>query len=458
MREMDSLCLSTNDGFADGYARQDAIGFDRNHTALDGRITKHARPTTINNGDSSGKKTFSADPNTLPGKIANALVLVYEGLKETNLSENHRRVLACLIRFGVNLNDPSRSIFIKKSSIAFKIGVNEATVYRGLTALETAGIIERDDQGRKGRAIKAIATIRLTASALVRLGFFAAPRHSTGEPHAVRAGKSMTPMLEGLSNASTTAISDSVPASACNGTIGLPVPPTASQDDVRIPHGGDLAPVQDVNNAPKQSSLKKHPPRGQFCKIDGKTVPSDLAWLHIQNGLSLSGVFKLMANAKKAGTKLSHVVTHCAQSLTALSGRELFAYLSSVIAQPIDFEGIAHAKRQQAQARQDARVESDRLEAQLCRLAAVRGRSFADPHGRTWTVEDTSFVVCDDGKTGSVPFKLAREAVTAITAGQWVFCTGARVLTRMDASLPKARPSNSAWEAVRDRLKRQVRA
>ena len=407
---MDSLCLSTNDSFADGDARQHSVGFDRNHTALDGRMTKDARPTDTNYHDSSRSETSSADPNALPGKIANALVLVYEGLKETNLSESHRRVLACLIRFGVNLNDPSRSIFIKKSSIALKIGVNEATVYRGLSALETAGIIERDDQGRKGRAVKAIATIRLTASALVRFGFFAAPRQSTGDPLA------------------------------------------QSQQD------GDLAPVQDVNNAPKQSSLKKQPTREPFCKIDGKTVPSDLAWLHAQNGLSLSGIFKLMVNAKKAGTKLSHVVAHCAQSLTALSGRELFAYLSSVIAQPIDFERIAHAKREQALAREEARAESERLEAQLCRLSAVRGRSFADPQGRTWTVEDTSFVVRADGKTGSVPFTLAREAVAAITDGQWAFCTGASVAIRTDDSLTKARPSSSAWVAVRDRLKRQVRA
>ncbi|MEM5440133.1 hypothetical protein [Paraburkholderia diazotrophica] len=417
---MDSLCLSTNDSFADGDARQHSIGFDRNHTALDGRITKDARPTNTNNDGSSGSESSSADPNTLPGKIANALVLVYEGLKETDLSESHRRVLACLIRFGVNLNDPSRSIFIKKSSIALKIGVNEATVYRGLSALETAGIIERDDQGRKGRAVKAIATIRLTASALVRFGFFAAPRQSTGDPRA-EAQRDGDPQAEAR-------------------------------------HHGDLAPVQDVNNAPKQSSLKKQPTREPFCKIDGKTVPSDLAWLHAQNGLSLSGIFKLMANAKKAGTKLSHVVTHCAQSLTGLSGRELFAYLSSVIAQPIDFERIAHAKREQALAREEARAESERLEAQLCRLSAVRGRSFADPYGRTWTVEDASFVVRADGNTGSVPFKLAREAVAAITDGQWPICTGASVLTRMDDGLTKARPSNSAWVAVRDRLKRQIRA
>lgn len=407
---MDSLCLSPNDSFADGDAHPHSIGFDRNHTALDGRIAKDARPTNTNNDGSSGSESSSADPNALPGKIANALVLVYEGLKETNLSESHRRVLACLIRFGVNLNDPSRSIFIKKSSIALKIGVNEATVYRGLSALETAGIIERDDQGRKGRAIKAIATIRLTASALVRFGFFAAPRQSTGAPQA------------------------------------------------EARHHGDLAPVQDVNNAPKQSSSKKQPSQGPFCKIDGKTVPSDLVWLHAQNGLSLSGIFKLMANAKKAGTKLSHVVTHCAHSLNALSGRELFAYLSSVIVQPIDFERIAHAKREQAQAREEARAESERLEAQLCRLSAVRGRSFADPHGRIWTVEDTSFVVRADGRIGSVPFKLAREAVAAITDGQWAFCTGASVAMRMDDGLTKARPPNSAWVALRDRLKRQVRA
>ncbi|MGF6978243.1 DNA-binding transcriptional ArsR family regulator [Paraburkholderia sp. JPY465] len=408
---MDSLCLSSNDSLAAGDARPCSTKFDRNNTTLSGHLCNEASPTHIAETEATRSGPFGNDPNALPGKIANALVLVYEGLKEINLSENHRRVLACLIRFGVNLNDPNRSIFIKKSSIASKIGVNEATVYRGLAALEAAGIIERDDQGRKGRAVKAIATIRLTAGALARFGFFAAPRQSATE---------------------------------------------SPGTDQRAP---DLAPVQDVNNAPKQSSLKKQPTMGPFCKIAGKTVPSDLAWLHLKNGLSLSGMFKLMAQAKKAGTKLSNVVGHCAHSLAALSGRELFAYLSSLIAQPIDFDRTARVREEQARIRDQKRLESEQFEAQLRQLAAVRGRTFSDPRGGRWQVEEGAFVVRARDRAGSVPFTLAREAVAAITDGTWSACTGESLAMRFAGdgeTVPRA--TNSAWTAMRDRLRRQVRA
>nr|WP_132458121.1 hypothetical protein [Paraburkholderia sp. BL8N3] len=82
----------------------------------------------------------SYSQSTLPGKIGNVLVLVYQGLRERQL---------CIADY-----------------------------------LEAAGIIERNNQGQKGkrgRAVKAIATDWLTASALSRFRFSAAARHFVGE-------------------------------------------------------------------------------------------------------------------------------------------------------------------------------------------------------------------------------------------------------------------------------------
>lgn len=407
---MDSLCLSINDSFANDESRPCLVAGDRDSSTQiiresNGLLSQHSV-----NEDLLPQQSTSCDPSALPGKIANALVLVYEGLNEFSLSEKHRRVLACLIRFGVNLNEPSRKIFIKKSSIASKVGVNEATVYRGLSALEDAGLIERDDQGSKGRATKAIATIRLTAAAITRFGFSAAPRN----------------------------------------------PGSVEKVDGR----GDLAPVQDVNNAPKQSSLKKQPTRGQFCKIGGKTVPADLAWLHVENELALSGIFKLMATATKAGTKLSNVVGHCRQSLLPLKGREMFAYIASLIAQPIDFESTARRREEAAKAEEQRQQESAHFKCQVQALAAVRGHTFAGPDGRQWCVEERGFLVLSAGKSGSVPFSLARDAVTAILDRRWEACTGATeanqagspIRTRVTAG------SDPAWTTIRGLLRRKPRA
>ncbi|HEX7934226.1 MAG TPA: helix-turn-helix domain-containing protein [Paraburkholderia sp.] len=342
----------------------------------------------------------ATDASALPGKIANAIVIAYEGLHDVQLSENHRRVLACLIRYGVNQHNPRCDIWIKKSTIAQRLGINEATVYRALTLLQNAGLIERDEQGRVGRALKLVAFVRLTQEAVRRLGLL---------PSQLRR---------------------------------------------------DIAPVQDVNKNPKQSSSKNQPSQGpgSFCKISGRTVPTDLAWLHTDNDLSLSGLFSLMKKARQAGTRLSHVVAHATKVLCALRGRELFAYLSSLISLPLDFEAIARVKLAEAAKAEAQQREARECAARMAHIATLKGKRYFDPQGRCWQVDDGAFLVSERGREGSVPFGMAYDAIIAIEAGQWPAVTGATSPEAFPTVPPKRVDSVAlgALSALRNELRKRL--
>ncbi|MGT2491346.1 helix-turn-helix domain-containing protein [Cupriavidus basilensis] len=95
---------------------------------------------------------------------------VYEALHEFALTQTQRQVLACLIRNGVKQQDPARWIFMKKVTIAQRLRLSEATVYRCLAALERVGLIEREDQRLTASTLKVLGRIRLSVQAIRDLG------------------------------------------------------------------------------------------------------------------------------------------------------------------------------------------------------------------------------------------------------------------------------------------------
>lgn len=379
----------------------------------------------------SQSSSHHSEPNgnlsPLPGKIANALVRVYEGLHEFNLVENQRKVFACLIRFGVNLNHPEANIFIKKSTIASKLNINEATVYRSLTALQTSGLIERDAQKREGRNIKTIGYIRLTRLALNMLGL----SRSNATPVARADGESRaTQPSQGLQGAVV--------------AVGKGVT--------------DLAPVQDVNNAPQQSYSKNQPRRGLFEKIGNRTVPSDLAWLHTDNALSLSGLFKLMRAARQKGARLSDIVLYSRHALLSLKGRELYAYLTTLVGLPVDHAWRAKEQSDQLEAEAAQAAEKRRDEEQLEQIDRMAGQSFMAPGGQVWTVEEGSFYVrSPDQPAGSIPFRFAGNAIGQILAGVWPQHDGTALAARVVVRKAQRNVSGGPLQAIKEALKLQGR-
>ncbi|MCY1228572.1 hypothetical protein D9M68_282160 [compost metagenome] len=313
---------------------------------------------------SSQPKATRCDAGQLPERILRAIALVYEsdGLRALHIT--NRQVLATLIRFALNQKDPTSLAFMKKATIARHLAISEATVYRALGSLEDAGLIERERQQRTRAQLEVVGRIGFTAKLLQCIGL---------------AGRK----------------------------LGYPEPRTGS--DVSRSSAACLAPVSDVNN-PKQSSTKKHSGPRAFVQIDDRAVPIDLAPLVRDQELTTSALFLLMRLAREAGQRLSDVVSAAGHALGPLRGRELFAYLKSLLEKPTDYSYVVRTRKAQEDERRAtaAQEAQDRLEvAQL--IERHRGRRVSAPDGRIYEVDSASIVITEaNGRRSSLGHGQAR--------------------------------------------------
>lgn len=127
-------------------------------------------PCAVDSAHTAAHGASDSGPHYLPSKIANALVRVYEALHEFALTQTQRQILACLVRNGVKQQKPADWIFMKKVTIAQRLRLSEATVYRCLAALERVGLIEREDQRPTAYTLKVLGRIRLSGQAICNLG------------------------------------------------------------------------------------------------------------------------------------------------------------------------------------------------------------------------------------------------------------------------------------------------
>lgn len=335
-------------------------------------------PCAVGSAHPAAHGASDSGPHYLPSKIANALVRVYEALHEFALTQTQRQILACLVRNGVKQQNPADWIFMKKVTIARRLRLSEATVYRCLAALERVGLIEREDQRLTAYTLKVLGRIRLSGQAICNLGL------ASDQP-----SREMS-ALERVSGAL-----DRVPATLQSG----------------------LAPVRDVNLPPQQSSSKKQSPGARpFIRVQGKAVPSELAWLVTQNNLSLSGLFHLMKRAKLAGHRLSDVVQVVQDTLSKLTGRELFAYLVALLAKRTDFTFVARQRTKEVQtAREAAQNEAARLSRVAELVSALRGVSVVRNDGTVLSVDEVSvLVIRRDGTSSSATHQRALDSLEEI--------------------------------------------
>ncbi|WP_340526943.1 winged helix-turn-helix domain-containing protein [Cupriavidus necator] len=272
--------------------------------------------------------------------------------------------MATLIRFALNQKDPTSLAFIKKATIAQHLAISEATVYRALGALEDAGLIERERQQRTRTQLEVVGRIGFTAKLLQCIGI---------------AGRE----------------------------FGHPEPRTGS--DVSRSSASCLAPVSGINN-PKQSSTKKHPGPRAFVQIDDRAVPIDLATLVRDRELKASALFLLMRLARAAGHRLSDVVSAAGHALGALRGRELFAYLKSLLEKPIDYGHLVRTRKAQENEEQAAEARAARERLLVSQLVErYRGRRISAPDGRTFEVDSASILITDaNGRRSSQAHDQAR--------------------------------------------------
>ncbi|WP_224000015.1 helix-turn-helix domain-containing protein [Cupriavidus pinatubonensis] len=262
-----------------------------------------------------------------------------------------RQVLATLIRFALNKSDPTALAFLKKATIAGHLAISEATVYRALGALERAGLIERERQQRTRANLRVVGRIAFTGRLLQHIGM-ASQQFSAAMHHEI------APVESGLSSAS-------------------------------------LARVSGVNN-PKQSSTKKHPGTGSFVRINNQAVPFDLAPLVQDQELKASGLFLLMRLARNGGHRLSDIVSVAGHALRPLRGRELFAYLKSLLERPIDFGHVARVQKAREEEERAATARAALEQQQVAQLVErYRGKRVSAPGGRIYEVDSASIVITE---------------------------------------------------------------
>ncbi|AEI83201.1 replication initiation protein RepA (plasmid) [Cupriavidus necator N-1] len=333
-----------------------------------------ARRTTMCGGTSHAPNPVAADgrqpkaarldAGRLPERILRAIALVYESDGLRTLHITNRQVLATLVRFALNQKDPSALAFIKKATIAQHLGISEATVYRALGALENAGLIERERQRRTRAQLEVVGRIGFSAKLLRCIGI-ASPQFQSTVHVPARSDESRT--------------------SAC------------------------LASVSGVNKT-MQSSTKKHPGSGSSLRIDGRAVPMDLAPLVRDQSLKMSALFLLMRLARTAGHRLSDVVSAAGNALGPLRGRELFAYLKSLLERPVDYGHVVRTRKLREDDERAAEARATQERQQIAELVErYRGKRVSAPDGSTYEVDSASIVITDaNGHRSSLAHDRAR--------------------------------------------------
>lgn len=142
-----------------------------------------------------------------------------------------------------------------------------------------------------------------------------------------------------------------------------------------------------------------------FVLVEGRKLPRDLAWLVKDLRAPVSGVLLLMTQAKKYGKFLSDVVAVVRQSLMKLRGKELIAYIRSLLPQKKDFSYIHKIQSEEAAIENKTQQASELMER---KKQEWRGRCFKAPDGSLYSVEDNGYLAVVKG------------GVNGMRGGQWM--------------------------------------
>lgn len=254
---------------------------------------------------------------TYPGAISRACAALDEIAEFRAMPDGYLRVVLRLIK-KINLATFSAPIRASRSTLAAESGKSIETVGRVIRWLEDKELIQRTQKARPG--------LRGSESPIIPTAKLLKALQITGQP----AGDKSKPL------------------------------PVSTDGSKSVPR--------------EQSFGKQHAERAPFARIEGKTLPTDLAGL-CQQGLKATGVLALMREAKKAGKRLSDVVAATGQYLAGLQGRELFAYLVALIRKDKDYaRQVSESAKTQA-AEQQRSYLAEKAE-------AMRGRKYQTRDGR----------------------------------------------------------------------------
>lgn len=265
-----------------------------------------------------------------PWTISNAVSLVDELPAFLSLPDSFTAVLRRLIK-KVGKDDGQRPILARRQTLAEETGKSVETIYRALREFESKGWIEEREK-RAGIGLKGSDSEITFTKALCDL---------LQLPYEGKRSATPKPPVTNDRSLKAIAISSLKQPSLKE----QPAEPSKKQPQLSTTKPGDSDQREEET----------------VVRIDGKSVPKELAWLVLDRGLPLTGLFALMKQARKHGKRLSDVVECVSQYLNKLEGRGLFAYLNKLVVLERDFAWDVRQRREAQDVESRQKADKDRL-------------------------------------------------------------------------------------------------
>lgn len=342
--------------------------------ALRTRGTTRRRKPTI---------AFPARYRNRPALIRQAIYRTWDVADQIQGTKTAIALLQAIISC-VNRNDLYSPVFAKKEKLALMAEISEASVYRGLKFLAEGKWIEKLEQYRHMDGTLDIGEICITQKLASLLGLVDDNVRTvvgdSGQQDDVEdeipTDNTGCQIRQGNDEKTSPAHHVNSSAAASNSphlTVGL--------------RGGCIYRV-DLGVDPK-ASVNHQSTQPAFVRMDGRSVPVELAWLINEKRLTYGQLFELMKLAKKVpGQKLTDFVTLRTSRLKELlSTRDCYFYLKGLIAQGIDAKFLC---AQQQKACHRVIRKQQREKASAAREGWVRahdGKTYVDDRdGKTFTI------------------------------------------------------------------------
>jgi len=339
-------------------------------------------------------------PRNLPNRILRA---IDNALHLDGLPRSLRATLADICRF-VPQSRPFDTVFAHKEKIAQRTGASERTVYRHLQSLQASNMVEVLDQERKSRNGRfSVSRIRLTRRAAGLLGFIEI-EEDLFIPDAID-----TPPSEPTDQGDPA-------AAASDAEITGPAEASAKPENPVI-HSQPHAILSDGHTLTKPTISSNQP-----TPSTKNGLPIDLTWL-TGNGVSRSGVFKLMKKASIKGKRLSDIVIACMQYIAPLTGGRLYTYLAQLADGPTDFSVQAANERKRI-----ADFREQEIFTRKCKIFRERFKKTTltnRAQTRLYFIDESAqyVQVVGKGQQGSAPLNDLTTWIDAMETGQLVLAT-----------------------------------
>ncbi len=315
------------------------IDSHRNHTIVVPATARRSRPT---NRRRKPAVAFAARYRNRPTLIRQAIYRVWVVAEQIGGTKSTIALLQAIVSC-VSKDAPFDPVFAKKEKLATIAEISEASVYRGLNVLKEGGWIDKLDQHRHLDGTLDIGELKITAKLAELLGVVVPPLSTS-------TGNCEQPVESPSGSSESSSGSHQVEVVSAEKT---PLPTTWTDDDLtgKSPEMRDGLRVGsyidvDLGVHPK-ASVNYQSTDARYVRMDGRSVPVELAWLISESRLRYGQLFKLMKLAKQvAGQKLSDFIALRGDRLKQLnSTNDCYRYLKNLIDQGIDAKFLAANNR-----------------------------------------------------------------------------------------------------------------